>query len=175
MGFDPQEPEQIRRLRAALKAAHISAGELWLNYFSIGGNVGEYEVEAYLQGLMSLPLIERDMLAMAANELIDAAPRIHAPYADDLAAAAGPEPQDDNGQERSDDGQERSEDGEMAHVHSRDEEPPGQQGGSPARVQQQGRLRCGSGADAPHGFPRGCSSWERIVLRGRGSRPVAEP
>ncbi|MEO8284135.1 MAG: hypothetical protein ABI568_12160 [Pseudarthrobacter sp.] len=42
-------PEVVQRrlLRAALKAAGLNAGDLWLNYFSIGGAVGEYEVEAY--------------------------------------------------------------------------------------------------------------------------------
>lgn len=84
MGFDRNEPEQRRQLRAALKAAEITPGELWLNYFSLGGSVGEYEVEAYLQGLLSLPPIQRDLLAMAANELIEAMPRLFAPYSDDL-------------------------------------------------------------------------------------------
>jgi hypothetical protein len=84
MGFDRNEPEQRRKLRAALKAAEITPGELWLNYFSLGGSVGEYEVEAYLQGLLSLPPIQRDLLAMAANELIEAMPRLFAPYSDDL-------------------------------------------------------------------------------------------
>jgi hypothetical protein len=83
MGFDPNEPEQRRQLRDALKAADLTRGELWLNYFSIGGNVGEYEVEAYLQGLLSLPPVQRDLLAMAANELIEAVPRLYAPYSDD--------------------------------------------------------------------------------------------
>jgi hypothetical protein len=83
MGFDPKEPEQRRKLRDALKAADITRGELWLNYFSIGGSVGEYEVEAYLQGLLSLPPIQRDLLAMAANELIEALPRLYAPFSDD--------------------------------------------------------------------------------------------
>lgn len=87
MGFDPYEPEQQRQLRAALRDAQITPAELWLNYFSIGGTVGEYELEAYPQGLLSLPEIQRDLLAMAANELIDAAPRLHAPYADDLRTA----------------------------------------------------------------------------------------
>lgn len=84
MGFDPNEPEQRRRLRAAMKAADITAGELWLKYFSVSGDAGEYEVEAYLQGLLSLPAIQRDLLALAANELIDELPRLHAPYSEDL-------------------------------------------------------------------------------------------
>lgn len=83
MGFDHNEPDQRRQLRAALKAVGLTPGELWLNYFSIGGNVGEYEVEAYLQGLLSLPPVQRDLLAMAANELIEDVPRLYAPYSDD--------------------------------------------------------------------------------------------
>ena len=95
MGFDPYEPVQRRQLRAALKASDITPGELWLNYFSIGGSVGEYEVEAYLQGLLSLPQAQRDLLAMAANELIDATPRLRATYSEDLAAA-GPSLEGEN-------------------------------------------------------------------------------
>jgi hypothetical protein len=97
MGFDPSEPEQRRQLRDALKAADLTSGELWLNYFSIGGNVGEYEVEAYLQGLLSLPPVQRDLLAMAANELIEAVPRLYAPYSDDPDLAAPGRGHDEGG------------------------------------------------------------------------------
>jgi hypothetical protein len=85
MGFDANEPEQRRRLRAAIKAADISVSELWLKYFGLSGDAGEYEVEAYLQGLLSLPPVQRDLLALAANELIDDLPRPRAPYSDDFA------------------------------------------------------------------------------------------
>ena len=84
MGFDPNEPEQRRRLRSALKAADILVSELWLKYFGMSGDAGEYEVEAYLQGLLSLPPVQRDLLALAANELIDELPRPRAPYSDDF-------------------------------------------------------------------------------------------
>lgn len=86
MGFDSSEPEQRRRLQAALAAAHVSTGDLWLYYFGIGGSVGEYEVEAYLQGLLSLPELQRDLLAMAANELSSDQPGPRAPYADELGS-----------------------------------------------------------------------------------------
>jgi hypothetical protein len=81
------EPEQRRELRAALQAMEITVGELWLNYFSIGGAVGEYEVEAYLQGLVSLPAMQRDLLAWAADELIDVS-RLCVPSADDLTESS---------------------------------------------------------------------------------------
>ena len=73
-------------LAAAMKSAQINVGDLWLKYFSLGGEVGEYEVEAYLQGLLSLPVLQRDLLAMAANELINKFPQGHAPYSDELGS-----------------------------------------------------------------------------------------
>jgi hypothetical protein len=84
MGFEIHEPEQRRRLKAALTAADISTGDLWLYYFSIGGSVGEYEVDAYLQGVLSLPELERDLLATAANELFNHHPGPRAPYSHEL-------------------------------------------------------------------------------------------
>ncbi len=90
MGFDPNEPEQRRRLREAINAAGISVSELWLRYFGIAGDAGEYEVEAYLQGLLSLPPLQRDLLAMAANELINETPRPYAPYGDEFAGDTSP-------------------------------------------------------------------------------------
>jgi hypothetical protein len=122
MGFDPHEPEQRRRLRAALKASDVRIGDLWLNYFSIGGSVGEYEVEAYLQGLLSLPATQRDLLAMAANELIDKVPRIHAPYSDDLTTAAGPD-RDRDDQERAD-----QESADQGRGQSAKDNRPGEEG-----------------------------------------------
>ena len=107
MGFDPNEPEQRRRLRAAMKSADISISALWLKYFSLSGDAGEYEVEAYLQGLLSLPAIQRDLLALAANELIDDLPRPHAPYSDDFTGQSqgGSRPsQPDTGQPDDEDG-----------------------------------------------------------------------
>lgn len=97
MGFDPREPEQRRRLNQALDAADLTAGELWLRYFGMSGSAGEYEVQAYLEGLLSLPACERDLLAMAANELISEtpeqiiqdAPPLLAPYGDQLNGPFG--------------------------------------------------------------------------------------
>jgi hypothetical protein len=79
------ESKQAQLLAVAIGRAGITAGELWLRYFSIGGSAGEYEVEAYLHGLHSLPVLQRDLLAHAANELIDELPPIpRAPYSDAL-------------------------------------------------------------------------------------------
>ena len=76
--------EQARRLRATMVAAGIDRGQLWLYYFSIGGDVGEFELDAYLHHSLGLPRLQRDLLAQAANEiLVEMAPP-QAPYASDL-------------------------------------------------------------------------------------------
>jgi hypothetical protein len=86
---------QSRALLAALRASFIGYGDLWVAYFGLGGKARETEVEAYLQGLLSLPSLERDLLAEAANELIDALPPLpRAAYSDDprLTAPTGISP-----------------------------------------------------------------------------------
>ncbi|WP_426226181.1 hypothetical protein [Pseudarthrobacter sp. DSP2-3-2b1] len=103
------EQEQSRLLRHAMTRSGITCGDLWLRYFSIGGNVGEYEVDAYMQSLLSLPPVQRDLIAHAANELIDEmAPPPHAPYLKDLIPprpAKGPPPNSSPGeQDREPDG-----------------------------------------------------------------------
>lgn len=72
-------------LHANLQAYGIRIGDLWLRYFSIGGNAGEYEIDAYIHGSYPLPRLERDFIAHAANELIDELPSLpRPPYSDDL-------------------------------------------------------------------------------------------
>jgi hypothetical protein len=85
MGFESGEEEQRRQLAALLDQAGISVSTLWLHYFAMTGSVGEYETEAYLQGLMSLPVLQRDLLAQAANELLpDLTDLPRAPYSDEV-------------------------------------------------------------------------------------------
>jgi hypothetical protein len=69
MGIDRHEQEERSRLNRTLLSADITVSELWLRYFSMSGMAGEYEVQAYLEGLISLPALQRDLLAMAAEEL----------------------------------------------------------------------------------------------------------
>ncbi len=79
------EYQRIHLLRA-VRHAQIEASELWLHYFGLGGDAGEYEVEAYLHGSFTLPPLQRDLLAHAANELIDRLPPpLRAPYSTDPA------------------------------------------------------------------------------------------
>lgn len=91
MGADAEDGvigyEQARRLRTTMVAADIDRGQLWLYYFSIGGQVSEFELDAYLHHSLVLERLQRDLLAQAANEILtDLAPP-PAPYAADLADA----------------------------------------------------------------------------------------
>lgn len=62
---------QVKLTTIALAEAHLSVYELWVGYYAIGGSVSEFEVQAYLGGLLVLPSSERDLLAEAANELLE--------------------------------------------------------------------------------------------------------
>ena len=55
----------------ALERAGITVGGLWLHYLSMGGDIGEFEVDAYLHGLIRLPAMDRDIISQAVNEMID--------------------------------------------------------------------------------------------------------
>jgi hypothetical protein len=76
--------EQARRLRGTMSAAGIDRQELWLHYFSIGGDLSEFEVDAYLHHSLGLPALQRDLLAHAANELLAERLPPSAPYASEL-------------------------------------------------------------------------------------------
>ncbi|WP_326963201.1 hypothetical protein [Arthrobacter sp. PL16] len=52
-----------------MRQGHISTHGLWVYYFSIGGFIGEVEVDAYLHGLMPLPALDEELLAVAVAEM----------------------------------------------------------------------------------------------------------
>ncbi len=81
MATGMSEQEQQRRTCAAFRSTSLSTSDLWLRYFSLGGNAGEEEIDAYLYSSLLLPPFERDMLALAVNEYIsDLPPSPRAPY-----------------------------------------------------------------------------------------------
>jgi hypothetical protein len=86
---------QWRLTREALDKAGLTVGQVWLRYFSLTGNAGEYEVDAYLNGLLVLPTVQRDLVSHAVNELIDekAHPQ-KAPYSYNLGGREPSEEQD---------------------------------------------------------------------------------
>ena len=53
-------------------------------YFGIGGDVSEFEVDAYLHHSMVLPRLQRDLLAHAANEIIAEIAPPRAPLTSDI-------------------------------------------------------------------------------------------
>lgn len=75
------DDDQRRSLAALAARLGLDAAQLWLDYFALGGEAGEFEVDAYLSGLMLLPAQQRDLLTHAANERLYAAgPLDPAPY-----------------------------------------------------------------------------------------------
>lgn len=91
MDHDGVEAEQARLLREVIGRADIKVKQLWFHYFTLGGNAGEIEVDAYLHHCLGLPAFQRDLLAHAANELIERRPPPRAPYTSDLLDPRGPE------------------------------------------------------------------------------------
>jgi len=57
-------------LEATRREAGIDYNDLWLRYFSLTGDAAPLEIEAYLQGLMPLPLMQQDILAHALYECL---------------------------------------------------------------------------------------------------------
>lgn len=97
---------QARLTRHAADSAGVDTDELWWEYFQLGGEAGSMEVDAYLHGCLRLPPAHRDLVARAANELADSAPRPRVPLTRELTGAredageqkhdrsAGPRPRD---------------------------------------------------------------------------------
>lgn len=67
----PRQDEQRRVLSTAFARAELTVEQLWMRYLALGGEIGLVEVEAYLRGLMPLPLLQGDMLAHVVNERLD--------------------------------------------------------------------------------------------------------
>lgn len=59
----------------AARAARLTADDLWLHYYSVGGNLTAFEIDAYPRGAYPLPMGERNLIALALNELIDDLPK----------------------------------------------------------------------------------------------------
>ena len=59
------------RTHDAMKHADLTLPTVWSHFLNMGGVVEQLEVDAYLHGLMPLPVADRDCLAQAVNELVD--------------------------------------------------------------------------------------------------------
>lgn len=69
--LDALAAQQARQLQHTLAQADISVLQLWWHYFSLGGDVGQLEIEAYLHQPLHLPRLDRQLLDQAATELIN--------------------------------------------------------------------------------------------------------
>jgi stage II sporulation SpoE-like protein len=68
---DSLDEEQRRALRSALEVADLTLDELWMRYFALGGSSDLLEVDGHVQGLLSLPPAEVNVLVHALNERLD--------------------------------------------------------------------------------------------------------
>ena len=68
-------------LTVAYAATGLRIDELWVGCFALGGNVGRYEIEAYLAGLMPISAHEHNVVAQVVNErLAELSSPARAPY-----------------------------------------------------------------------------------------------
>ncbi|MGW4059449.1 PP2C family protein-serine/threonine phosphatase [Amycolatopsis sp. NPDC004747] len=70
MRFLP-EGEQRRLVAACFARSDLTLEQLWMRYFALGGSLSLLELDAYLNGLVTLPRVDRDMVAHAVNERLD--------------------------------------------------------------------------------------------------------
>ncbi len=62
------EPSRLS-LYEGVEFARLTPSELWVQYYALGGNAGEYEVEAYALGLLLADTYEYNVIAQAINEV----------------------------------------------------------------------------------------------------------
>ncbi|WP_159616341.1 GAF domain-containing protein [Arthrobacter zhaoguopingii] len=67
--MDEQRQQELAS-RAASEAG-LDAEELWIRYFALGGSLAQIEIDAYLQGLQSIPSLERDILSHTLREALE--------------------------------------------------------------------------------------------------------
>jgi hypothetical protein len=65
---------QRDRTAQAFRQSDLDVDELWMHYFSIGGDAGAMEIDAYLHGSYMLRPIQRDLLDHAIYELGNSGP-----------------------------------------------------------------------------------------------------
>lgn len=69
MTGDLEGEAQRERTAKAFRSTDLQMDQLWMHYFSIGGDAGAMEIEAYLHGSYMLRPIQRDLLDHAIFEL----------------------------------------------------------------------------------------------------------
>lgn len=62
------EPNHLSLYEGA-EYARMTPSDLWVRYYALGGNAGEYEVEAYTLGLLLADNYQYNVIAQAINEV----------------------------------------------------------------------------------------------------------
>jgi hypothetical protein len=61
-------PDQKLGLFDGLRLSGLTAAELWLSYFTVGGDAEDLELEAYVLGVLRPGRYQHDLIAQALNE-----------------------------------------------------------------------------------------------------------
>ena len=69
--------ERHQRMDAARVRAELTVQNLWLCYLALGGTGDAFDLDGYLQGLLSLEAFQQDVLAQALNEALEDCYRAH--------------------------------------------------------------------------------------------------
>lgn len=64
-----------KNLINAMAFWNLSITGTWLHYVSVGGDLTEYELDAYIHGAYAFSAKQHDLLALSMNELIEMVPR----------------------------------------------------------------------------------------------------
>ncbi|WP_200946090.1 hypothetical protein [Arthrobacter sp. Soil764] len=69
MDCESVQQQEIQRLNNRFHHAGVTLWELWLRYYSLGGEASEHAVAAHLRGELALSGLQQQVLHMALNEL----------------------------------------------------------------------------------------------------------
>jgi hypothetical protein len=64
-----EDPPDYARLDAARRDLGLSVYDLWVAYIAAGGRRDAMALRSYLTGMIDLPSVDHDELALALNEL----------------------------------------------------------------------------------------------------------
>ena len=87
-------PERHQLFEAARRHAECPLSQLWAQYLGLGGTMDLFSIDAFLNGMLTLPPTQQDVLANAVNEQLDQhCQEAKVPYLHVMEArAAGPDP-----------------------------------------------------------------------------------
>ncbi|HST73595.1 hypothetical protein [Kocuria rosea] len=71
---DGEGSARARVLCRAVRRAGIAPREVWFRSFTLGSEVGELEVDAYLHGCLRLPPSDQELLTRAIAQLLGGRP-----------------------------------------------------------------------------------------------------